>query len=158
LPRSGFVQQANHVRAHWAPDSQIATRFVRGILAALYIMKRVIFAMLALVPTVCISAESECSAGNHCSLRGVIRIFRTPPVFTSMLDFGNTCVPLALADSVYRNYEKWDEKTVLVEGAAYSHAVGDLTLYYVLKGRNVTGALCQSSRIVLFVKNLKLAK
>jgi hypothetical protein len=121
-------------------------------------MKKLVALVLLLAPVVAFALDVKCQAGKHCSLHGVLRIYRTPPVFTSALQVGGTCIPLALPKSAYDNYEKWSDRKVVVSGLAHSHSVVDTTVYYELKGRNVTGAICGASAVALYVTELKLEK
>jgi hypothetical protein len=125
---------------------------------ALYAMKRLPLLIALSAPTFGIAADTDCQVGGQCSLTGVLRIYRTPPVVTSSLDLGGKCVPLALPKSAYDNYKKWNDRPVVVTGIAHSHGVADDALYYVLDGRNVTGAACRGSAVALFVTKLKLSK
>jgi hypothetical protein len=64
-------------------------------------------------------------------------------------------MPLALPKHVYDEFKRWDGTEVSVAGIAYAHGVADDVIVYKLQGRDVTGALCRSSSVVLFVRSVK---
>jgi len=88
-------------------------------------------------------------------VRGVLRIFRTPPAPTAVLEDGATCIPLALPADIFADYKRWNGKSVTVVGLVYSHGVTEGVISYELEGRTVIGSMCQSSFIVLFVTGVQ---
>jgi hypothetical protein len=111
--------------------------------------------LLLLLPTFAFAQGSECKIGEPCTVRGVLRIYMTPPAPTGLLDAEGTCIPLALSADVFADYKRWTNKLVTVVGVAHAHGVGDDVLTYRLEGRDVIGSLCRSSPIALFVTELK---
>jgi hypothetical protein len=97
-------------------------------------------------------AES-CQIGEHCNVAGVLRIFRTPPEFTAILNVGSGCVPLALPNSIYEDSTNWNDRRVLISGMAFaSHRSDEFVVTYELNGRNVTAGACGASPYVIFVE------
>jgi hypothetical protein len=110
---------------------------------------------LLLLPAIAFAQGSECKIGGPCTVRGVLRIYMTPPAPTGLLETEGMCIPLALSADVFADYKRWKDRPVTVVGLVYAHGVADGVLTYRLEGRDVIGSLCRSSPIALFVTELK---
>jgi hypothetical protein len=116
-------------------------------------MKKLIgsFTLMALVTSA--YGEDLCTIGAECELNGTLRIYRTPPAFTAILDKESGCVPLALSESMFSKFKSMDDKSVAVVGIAMSNAFAKDTVTYEIGGRDVT-TLCGSSPIVIFINEV----
>ena len=110
---------------------------------------------ILLLPDTALADSSGCEVGASCTVHGVLRIFVTPPAPTSILEAEGLCIPLALPPDVFADSKRWVGKSVTIVGVAHPHAVAGDVISYQLGGRNVTGSLCRSSAIALFVTELK---
>jgi hypothetical protein len=119
-------------------------------------MKRLLpLSALALVPGIALAASSDCEVAAPCTIQGLLRISITPPVPTAVLNIDGTCIPLALPAFVFAEFERSKDRFVIIDAVAHSHAVADDVIWYQLQGRAVTGSICRSSPIALFVTEIK---
>jgi hypothetical protein len=127
--------------------------------AALYAMKPLVLVLaILLLPDIAPADSSECEVGATCTIHGVLRIFVTPPAPTSILEADGMCIPLALPADVFADSKRWMGKSVTIVGVAHAHAVAPDVTSYQLGERSVTGSLCRSSPIAIFVTKLKATK
>jgi len=112
-------------------------------------------ALFLLLPPIVLAQGGGCKIGELCTVRGVLKIFQTPPAATAVLQGEGTCIPLALSEDVLADYKRWTNKSVTVVGRAHAHGVADNVISYQLEGRPVTGSVCRASPIALFVTELK---
>jgi len=122
-------------------------------------MRSSILLLFAVLPGLAISGENVCNIGDECSIAGVITIYRTPPAFTAVLEKEPTCIPLALPDSIYSDFESWNGKQVTILGEALpNYGSDDGVGAYEVNGRNVTAAICNISPYIIFVSEISVAE
>ena len=118
-------------------------------------MRARVSVLMLLLPVIALADGNECKVGEQCVVRGVLRIYVTPPESTAVLEGEGKCIPLALSPTVLTAHEQWTGKAVTVVGLVYAHSVADGVLSYQLQGRAVTGSICRSSPIALFVSEIR---